>query len=320
MNNNDTEHFPHTFLGETLAFRKYFFSFFCLNSITVCVMLLCFILLFYFKIGPYHELYLYQTKKLNDQSNIDTIFIGDSSLGNAINANLFNSKTGLKSVNLALTGMYGYAGSYNMLKKAVRKNRIKNVIMIQTIETLTRSVSYDGYLYSMDSLSDFTELQGNEITSLLEASINILFSFNNLKRVIFFYFNNSINTYTIEKDYIKQTIPIKQNINTPKIRIKVDNDKPSFLKKIVDYCNQNHINLIYLHGPYLGKIDEQSKTDINALNSFIKLTGAKLVETIPFLTTEQVGDQRDHVHPSYKDMITLFYCKTIKEQLLTGGD
>ncbi len=65
----------------------------------------------------YQKLYDYQLKKLSTQEDVDTIFIGDSSLGNAINADLISRQGSIKALNLALNGNYGYAGPYNMLKK-----------------------------------------------------------------------------------------------------------------------------------------------------------------------------------------------------------
>ena len=61
----------------------------------------------------------YQIQKIDDKEfdEIDTIFVGDSSLGNAIDKKLFNSISKLRSENLSLTGSYGIAGSLGMIKK-----------------------------------------------------------------------------------------------------------------------------------------------------------------------------------------------------------
>jgi hypothetical protein len=56
-----------------------------------------------------HEIYGYQRDKLGTARTIDIAFVGDSSLGNAINAELFSSLSGHNAVNLALTGSYGSA-------------------------------------------------------------------------------------------------------------------------------------------------------------------------------------------------------------------
>ena len=317
MKNCNTNHIKQLSINEGNGFKLYFYLFLTFNCISFFIMILCFCILFYYKSGPYHELYLYQMKKLQEHhSNIDTIFLGDSSLGNAINADLFNSLSGLKSANLALTGLYGFAGSYNMLKKAVKMNRIKNVILIHTLGTISRPVAYDGYLYSMESLTDITELSINEKIDLLETSINQLFSMNNTKRIILYYILQRIKKYTIEKDYIKQTIRAKLKKRMHNLTIQINHDKLIFLKRIVEFCEQHKINLLYLHGPHLNNIDSQSKKDIRTMNLLIESTGIKIIDNHYFLTPDQTGDALDHVHPDYKDMITDLYYNDIKHDLV----
>src|SRR4051812_2425847 len=68
---------------------------------------------------PYEELYAYQMEKLKTAHDIDTVFLGDSSLGNAIDAKLWDQWTGKKSLNLALTSGYGYQGAYVMLENVL---------------------------------------------------------------------------------------------------------------------------------------------------------------------------------------------------------
>jgi len=305
-----------TIIDDKSTYKRYFYSFFFLHVISIFIIMLFFILLFVYKVGPYHQLYLYQVKKLNAQSEINTIFIGDSSLGNAINVNLFNKKSGLKSINLALTGLYGYSGSYNMIKRSTNKYSIKNIILVYSLDMMTRSVAYDGYLYSMNNFLDFIELNNNEKLSLLKTSINILFSFKNMQRVIWSYLFNKNRRYAIENDYIKQGLPIeiKNNLLDP-LRLTINHEKIIFFEKIINICNQKHINLFYLHGPHINNIDQQSIIDIKNLNKFLQSTGIHLIEDVPLLSYEQIGDQIDHVLPSCKDTITIYYYNLLKKYL-----
>jgi len=300
--------------NEQVVFRKYIYSFFLLTICTFLGFLICFCLLMYNKVGPSHQLYIYQINKLNQyHSEIDTIFIGDSSLGNAINARFFNSLSGMNSVNLALSGLYGYAGSYNMLKKAVKRNHIKNVVLVQTLDMISRPVSYIGYLYSMNTFSDFYELKLDEKIDLLETSINTLFSINNLKRILLYFFFQNVKNYTIDNDYIKQTKMMKINNTTPKKSIRVNEEKKIFLTKIVHFCKQFKINLLYLHGPHLNNIDKRS---IKEINQNIQSTGIELIKKINYLAPNQIGDNTDHVHPEYKNLLTESYYTDLKKKLV----
>ena len=65
----------------------------------------------------------YQINKINFDtfSNVDTIFVGDSSGGNAIDSIYFDEISGLKSINLCLTGSWGLVGSLGIIKKSLEK-------------------------------------------------------------------------------------------------------------------------------------------------------------------------------------------------------
>ena len=72
------------------------------------------------------------------------IFVGDSSLGNSINAELFSEKSGKKAENYALTGSLGFKASYNMMKTVHDYNpNLKTVVIVQTIDMFTRGPAPD---------------------------------------------------------------------------------------------------------------------------------------------------------------------------------
>src|SRR5687767_8650401 len=77
---------------------------------------------------PYQALFDYQAAKLEGPP-ADTIFVGDSTLGHAIDAELWSALSGRRAVNLALTGVYGYEGGYNFIERSLRNLRPRNVIL-----------------------------------------------------------------------------------------------------------------------------------------------------------------------------------------------
>ena len=90
----------------------------------------------------YQALVRYQQDKIRS-GVADTLFIGDSSLGNAISVDHWQKITGHQATNLALTGVMGYAGSLVMLENALKYAPVKNVIIMQTPDMMTRSVAHN---------------------------------------------------------------------------------------------------------------------------------------------------------------------------------
>jgi len=142
--------------------------------------------LFLDNVFPEMEWYRGKLYKLAHENNIETLFIGDSSLESVIDDKLFSMLSQSKTSNMALVGIFGYAGSYNMLKKVLSNpnNKIKNVIIVQTLDMMTRPVSYKGYLLSMGGLDDFFELSGDEQGEVIYAFLKVMLSSENFISIL----------------------------------------------------------------------------------------------------------------------------------------
>lgn len=272
--------------------------------------------LFVDNIFGYQSLYAYQLDKITQAENVETVFIGDSSLGNAINAELYTELSGSKAINISLTGIYGYAGSYNMMKKVISQET-KNVVLMQTLDILKREVSYEGYLMTLGNLDDVMELSYVERNKLLSSFFKLVTSPDNLYKIIESYFKKKSLGEIIENDYVKQGAPLKIGDHRG-FSLRANKDKTYFIRKIIAYCKNNNINLTYTHGPIHETIGRQSSEYINKINGY--LTQLNNHDTTPNLTiiTDiiliddlHIGDNRDHVHPNYKNLYTEKYFKLI---------
>ena len=70
------------------------------------------------------ELVNHQVAKIN--KNNDIVFLGDSSLGHAINSNLWSELSDKLTSNMALTGNFSFAGAYAILEEIIEKKRNQN--------------------------------------------------------------------------------------------------------------------------------------------------------------------------------------------------
>ena len=88
---------------------------------------------------PYESLYIYQDNKANT-STADLIFVGDSSLGNSIDAELFSKLASRRAENYALTAGFGLRGSLDMVKKIHQRNpALRTVVLMQTVDIFTKT-------------------------------------------------------------------------------------------------------------------------------------------------------------------------------------
>jgi len=284
---------------------------------TLFITIVSFKSLFFDQLFGFQSLYKHQLDKLSSQDEIETVFVGDSSLGNLINAELFSSLSSNKTINLALTGFYGYAGSYNMLKRAIanKKNRIKNVVLLQSIDAMKRPISFEGYILTLSSLDDFMELKPNEMINMIKAFYTLTLSPGNLTSIIKHYLGLSLYKYPIENDYIKQESKMLTNQDPAPITMSSEMGKTAFLLRIIRFCNANNINLIYAHGPIWRQIGEKSSDYINTINEILSTTGVKLIKEVVFIDNKDIGDSGDHVIPNKKSSFTEKYFRLLKPLL-----
>lgn len=297
----------------------------------------------------HQRLFNTQLNKFSTTNEVCIAFFGDSALGNAIDAKLFSELSGQKSINLALTGKYGYAGSYNMIKRAVREYRLSNVILMHTPDMMTRSVAYGGYFHSIDSFEDIWELSYSERGSIVGYVANNALTVDNLHRFYFLTRGKPIGAmytywedendnkhwvwvghdgipvdwdHVFENDYIKQSRKVddrhlrRQEGEALEILAKVSTNKDAFLRKIVALCKKHDINLVYVHGPVYQPIAYNSTEYIVMANDAIKNTGVEqLVENLVPIPIEEIGDASVHIDPNFKAKYTRLYYRRLTPYL-----
>ena len=80
------------------------------------------------------ELVNHQVAKIN--KNNDIVFLGDSSLGHAINSNLWSELSDKPTSNMALTGNFSFAGAYAILEEIIEYLPKNNIFILFVIKLL----------------------------------------------------------------------------------------------------------------------------------------------------------------------------------------
>jgi len=269
----------------------------------------------------YTDLTNYQLSKIDNTNYVDIAIVGDSSAGNGIDASLLGKSLNKKAVSLALTGSFGYGGSYIMAKKAIQKGA-KEILIVHTVDMPTRPTYLDhrAGVFLIRSLSDLFNLtEGIHHALGLYLSKDIVTTA--IKQTFKYFFSNVDDTANKRSepdkyDYIKQ----HEKINTENIDIKINSslinkDKLYYLSKLTDYCNDQKVKCSYAHGPIHHSFCENNSDYLSKVNTLISNTGISLLSEKPYcMNNNEVGDSEDHILSPYKNQSTNHYINLLTSQ------
>ena len=284
--------------------------------------------------APYNEVLEYQLRKLDRLEGIDTVFLGDSSLGNAIDTRVFDRLTGSRSASLALTGLYGYAGSYNMLRRALARWPLRRVIVVHTVGTLSSGPSWRGYLFTTPVPGELFRLLGDaslrpgQRLSLAGTFLREVFDWRALGyplRSLAAGLGLSLEhtRHTFVQDYVRQGTPLPRRMAagswSPGKPYRLDPDKAWFLHRIADLCRRHRLDCYYAHGPIAAglamEIRRRSPGYLRETEALLRSAGfLVLTPEPPAIPFEQLGDTVHHVAPPWKKAFTRRYARAFLQQ------
>ena len=263
----------------------------------------------------------YQLKKINNNefNKVDTLFIGDSTGGNAINSDFFNSISKLNSENLSLTGSFGISGSLGILKKAFEQNsNLKNIIIIHTLDIWNRPFSKNAILLLFPFMEMYKYLDYSSVFSHFFNLREISWNLKYFKKKILN--DKTIPIIDTQNDYMTQG---KKKFSNKKLQIdsvlnldgiEISEGKSKEMKMLDNFCKNNNLNCLFLNGPILKESfvngDLLLKTKINERFSYIKY-----FPRIFQYDSYMIGDSSDHIDPRYKNTSTNDIYNHIKNYL-----
>ncbi|HMR29747.1 MAG TPA: hypothetical protein PKA13_02590 [Geminicoccaceae bacterium] len=243
------------------------------------------------------QLLRYQIAKIEAAPRIDLLLVGDSTLANAVDAEAWSEATGLSVVSVALTGAYGYEGSLNMVRRALRREqRPHAVLVMQAFDMPTRRISYEGLLYTAERPAD---LAGAEPWKLVEPLANLDLALAMLDPPRAEAAFRQIERY----DYPPQRArpdaggpPIEES--SPLTADMIRPAKGRFLHRLGRLCAEAGIACIYVQGPYPAEACAASADYAAAARRFVVEAGLVPVDGTPVcLPPGDIGDAEDHVRP-----------------------
>lgn len=245
-----------------------------------------------------NELINYQREKIDRISSLDIVLLGDSSLGNSLDAAILSENTGLRIENFALNGYLGYEGNYFLLKRIHERHpNIKKVLLMQAVGVSTRNFSIMGILENINSFDEFVDLDFKYKYKLIRGLPSYLNSIK-LNQLI-------IRESYIHNDYIKQKNNLEIELLKKSYNAKnIDDDKIYFLSKIRKYCKENNIDLVYMDGPIYSEIKINSTSYFQRFKTKLDSLNIEYFNYDNILNLEDLGDSEDHVSPELKKYFT----------------
>ncbi len=261
----------------------------------------------------------YQIKKLNKNlDRVETVIVGDSAAGNAIDARVFSELSGQATLNLALVGSFGFIGDYNFLKYLHgRAPHLKNIIIIHTLDIWQRPLSPEGYFDTMRYV-DFPEryywIFPWRVGSYLGYTMNI----KKAVHVAVSLLRGDKPPLQVDEryDYIAQGRERFSNglkVIAPEARLKETIKNTEMFFALDALCEEKDINCIYMHGPIHETMFNNSTAVIGRINAILKnAKSIKYVDKVLHYESKYMGDSEDHIDPLYKGMATKAYFDALK--------
>ena len=265
----------------------------------------------------------YQSQKLEDfQGNMHTIVVGDSSAGNAINAQLFSGLSGSTTLNLSLSGSFGLVGSLNMAKQALRSHpEIENIVFVQILDIWQQPFSRESFFETSGHIDtkDINDLffDGNCTLDRIRFETDIREIYRFVKYTLDM---TPKGVISYDHDHMRQDDETYKNggkdiSNCTPFFKEVHPEKADVYLMVNSFCKESGVNCIFIHGPvhsgiYEKYIEQEYIEEIKDL--FSKSRHITSIETFFTIENENMGDTEYHINISYKDEMTRRYYKELE--------
>jgi len=266
------------------------------------------------------ELLGYQLGKLEAAGSIDVLLLGDSALGNAVDAAAWQDASGRPVLSLALTGSFGYGGTLNLLRRALRRVRPRLVVMMHTIEAPARRAEWDGLVYTAEELGDLAEAPPWAIVAGL-ANLDLP------REMLHAWLTGPQPppARLVARDYEPQ-LPLGVEGAANGIqsrRLEPDDLRPGrmrLLDRIGALCRAQNVPCLYAHGPYVEPFCSQNASYLEAVNRRIEQAGLPVVQGTPLcMTRRDAGDSADHVAPQLRAAYSEAYRRLVAAEVAARG-
>lgn len=315
-----------------------------LAKITVRIFIIVSVLCLYeagvrFLYQDYQDTAIYTNKdRAKLEGKIETLVLGTSTAQRGFETAILDEELDTVSFNLA-TSLQPLAGSYALLKDADKKNPIERLFLGVTpqmmekedVSTISKSLVYER-LYGVDSKVSYLEngckLEEIPYLSLYSARVGAYAKISQVKTNVAMKLSSEFQQgKTCKKNYKgngriawKKTFdPEKEDTSKlEKESFVANQSQESYLKKIMEYCNKENIQLILTWIPQTTEALSKYE-DVREINQYFKSLSQEYqvcfwdfncYETADELFTNQMFQDKKHLNKTGGDVFTKEFAMT----------
>jgi hypothetical protein len=243
-----------------------------------------------------------QLARLERVERVDTLFLGDSSLGRLFDPATWDALADKRSVVLPLTGDEGYAGDLALLQRLLTAHRPRRVVLMHTADMPTRSIAWQAHFIARppharpvpmplhERLGEWRKLLLNG--NLLRATLRGL-AYRSTGRPWPFLAERFVELpATLRRPaFDPASAPV---FSAADIRP----EKRLFLDRVAALCTAEQLDCRYAIGPLWDAVCAGSTSYLEASRTFIESAGLPVIEGTPFcVPASDLDDTLDHVRP-----------------------
>lgn len=261
------------------------------------------------------KLVRYQTDKIRRApAEIDTVFLGDSSLGYAVDTKIFSQLSGRQSLNLALTGWnFNLPGYYNLLTRLSESTQVRNIVLFMSpqdfdvSETEIDDPAFRGFVYTLGAgnlgnlakgFSDYPLPIAKRVWQAVTDKGNLSDGWSDLLGD-----GPEPCRACMAHDYL----PPGQRLESAETRAfgRANSRYVPALKRFSAFCQERAINCVFVAGAVYAPVAEASAEMIDEVARMFSANNILLARGQPLLISpSELGDSINHVAPEAKAEFT----------------
>jgi hypothetical protein len=245
----------------------------------------------------------YQLERLDAAERVDTVFFGDSSLGQLIDSATWQALFGETTLSLALTGGEGYVGDLYMLQQVLQRHRPSRVVLVHTADMLTRNIAWSAYFAIRPDAPSVNPPLKRLVREPLEIFVSKDLLVASLEGILARLLDRTLPFLVDGYVRGKPALVVRRSFDPTAPMVfaveDINPEKTLFLDLVIALCAREGLDCRYAFGPIWDEVCTSSVPYLETVAALIEARGMPVVDGTPIcVPVEDLDNTEDHVLPS----------------------